>query len=473
MVTVPFNEWLPDQPDHNNPGLVDAKNVYRRDGAYHPVKAIQFPGGAQSGDLGVTNSIVYDAVSAKNSGVESYAIASGSNELLAVELDPVLVSSTAVSMITGDQCNFVNYDGDIYFFARGSEQYKSTRGAAFALVSSATQFGPAAAAKVSRFIMTGARTEIQWSAFNDPEDWTPSQRTQAGSATLNTPELGDITGIVDGFPALIFQEKGFSRLEYVGPPLVWSTQLVSAGYGAVHGSPIEVNRVVYFIGASSVADGSTAGAGGFAVYKTNGAQAVRVSDGKVSDWLRQNFSTASVPTRSSRRAIFDETRRQVIWRSGTGDGPHHFLCMNVDTEEFTYFEADYKALIPGPFHDAANAGEIIGIAHNGSNLHFGPLSGATLEATLTTGHLAAERRWTKTRSVEPVYSGAGATVALSAKAKLRDSASFGAYQVEDENGDFGIRSGGRSTAISVKFPAGSDWSDLTEVKVDVEDGGKR
>ena len=37
---VPFGEWLPDLPDHLNPGATQAKNVYPAVNSYRPWKAI-------------------------------------------------------------------------------------------------------------------------------------------------------------------------------------------------------------------------------------------------------------------------------------------------------------------------------------------------------------------------------------------------------------------------------------------------
>ena len=37
---VPFGEWLPDLPDHMNPGSTQAKNVYPAVNSYRPWKNI-------------------------------------------------------------------------------------------------------------------------------------------------------------------------------------------------------------------------------------------------------------------------------------------------------------------------------------------------------------------------------------------------------------------------------------------------
>ena len=36
---LPFGEWLPDQPEHLNPGATVATNVYHAASSYKPVKS--------------------------------------------------------------------------------------------------------------------------------------------------------------------------------------------------------------------------------------------------------------------------------------------------------------------------------------------------------------------------------------------------------------------------------------------------
>ena len=47
---LPFGEWLPDQPDHLNPGATVATNVYHAQSSYKPVKGLV----AYSGTSNVT-----------------------------------------------------------------------------------------------------------------------------------------------------------------------------------------------------------------------------------------------------------------------------------------------------------------------------------------------------------------------------------------------------------------------------------
>ncbi len=476
-VTVPFGPWLPDLPDADHPGLVEAKNVYRLNGAYQPQRDIEFPGGDQSDDLGVASASNFiSAISAKEGGVEFYALArhDGSKiHLVSIECGS---SNSPNSIDTGtaasDVSNFVNFDGDVYYFTRNSEQYKSVRGATFSLVSSSTLFGASAAGRVGSFIMTGFRFNLKWSGFNQPEEWAISQRTQAGEATVSNPEMGFVTGILGGKTNYLFQEFGLSRLEYVGPPTVWRFTPISNRFGCSPQSAVEVGDVTYFLAVDTSYDSQATGSGGLRVVKTNGAAIQDISTGVVADWLSANFLESSAFNHHP--AIFDAPRRRIIWASNTGQGSHKYLSMSVDTEEFSYFEGEFNILIPGPYHHEDNGGKLVGVADNGGNLHYGPLTGDTLEATLTKGHLSSAGVRTHLSGVEPIYQGSGVTVAVSSKEKLRDDAAFDVYQTEEAaTGIVSKQSQGRSTAISAKYPATSAWSDASGFVAEITVDGKR
>jgi hypothetical protein len=473
---IPFRQWLPDQPDLNNPGLVEAKNVYRLNGAYQPQTDIEFPGGDMSDDLTLSDStdIIGGGSFSGASGVPSYCFRYGDSGLLAIE--PQASASPNVLNI-GSQgqpsSDFVNFNGSVYYHARGSAQYKSTNGAAFAATSATTQFGATSAARVNNFIMTGFLDEIKWSGFNLPEDWTISEVTQAGEAEVNRPELGEITGIQGGVVNYIFQEFGVSRLTYVGPPKVWDVRTISYRYGALKNTHVEVNGITYFMGVTGSHSQTGRRSGNLYIARTNGQSVEDIGSGIVNDWLNENFS-APVLLGSNRNVVFDHPRRRIIWSSAVGDDTHKFLCMNIDTQEFSYFEGEYHFLIPGPYHHEDNGGSLVAIAPNSGTLYYGPMTGDTLEATLTTGHIANAGERAFVDEVEPQYVGSGATVALSAKERLRDAGSFSAYAAEESStGIADVRADGRAIALSVKFPAGEDWSDLSGVVVDASRAGKR
>lgn len=481
-LTIPLREWLPDQPDLDNPGLVDAKNVFKTEGGYQPARDIEFPGGDLSYDLGVTDGTVFDAISGGGGGINFYGAVTknGFNVWLhAIDL-PSTLSSLDLGIVS-ETGSLVNFGEDMYFIG-GAKQYKSASGAAFSLVSSSAPSFVTTAARIGNFIMTGGNASIQWSGFNAPESWGASEITQANSADVNKPELGDVTQVIGGITPMLFQERGCSRLQYVGPPLVWATREVSNVYGAVPNSAIRAGGFIYFLSSHGDSDDFTGHvSGAISVMKTNGSDVVPVSSRKIDKWLAENFTTSQA-SRFRRPAVLDFERKQIVWPSEVGsrtsnvDGSlHKYLCMNWETEEFTYFEGDYNCLISGPWHRGSNSGRLVAFQRGDDNsLRYGPLTGDTLEATLTTGHFSSSGERTSITGAEPQYEGSGATIAVSAKERLRDAASFGDYGAENAaTGIVPLNSDGRSTAMSAKFAAASDWSNLTGIVTEISTTGTR
>lgn len=477
-VAVPFNEWLPDQPDHNNPGLVDAKNVYRRNGAYQPINApgensdrsAVIPDAAWIvGAWGANNGFTYvmytdgrlkirhlSSSGSVNTGATTWTNDAATNALAAYS--PTLSHFSATSFDTFD------------YFATGADGLYTNSGGSSATPVLAVAGAPSPflnVASVGDFLMGSDGTTLYWSAFNDPSDWTASQRTMAGSATMNREDLGDITGIVGGAVPLVFQEHGVSRLTFVGPPTVWDVRLISDGVGLTNvGNFIQVEGLTYFWDSTSL-------------YVTDGASFRNLSEGKNERWGIVN-GTYFASSFNMYKPVFDRFQGAILFPPpsyyqtldivSAGTNLNRWITYNIDQNTFTYAD----------FHGIPEAGNLGGSSttfftkSDSGSWFTGAANGDTLEATLTTGHLAASPgKLTQVNRIEPIYRGSGATVALSSKEKLRDDVSLSTYRPEDTNGTFGDRANGRSTAISVRYPSASAWIDLTGVNVELREGGKR
>jgi len=110
----------------------------------------------------------------------------------------------------------------------------------------------------SRFIITygvndyGSATQdpmlIRWSSQDDPYNWTPDATNQAGSIRLSHgSEI--VTAIQTRQEIVTFTDSAVFSLQYLGPPLVWQTQLLGdntsiSGPNAV----AQASGVVYWMG---------------------------------------------------------------------------------------------------------------------------------------------------------------------------------------------------------------------------------
>jgi hypothetical protein len=110
----------------------------------------------------------------------------------------------------------------------------------------------------SRFIITygvndyGSAVQdpmlIRWSAQDDPFNWTPDATNQAGSIRLSHgSEI--ITAIQTRQEILTFTDSAVFSLQYLGPPLVWQTQLLGDNISVTSPNAVALaSGVVYWMG---------------------------------------------------------------------------------------------------------------------------------------------------------------------------------------------------------------------------------
>lgn len=93
---------------------------------------------------------------------------------------------------------------------------------------------------------------VRWCAIGDPTDWpTPNtddaRAKQAGREKLN-PKYGVVTGIAgNDFFGYVFQERGITKMTYVGGDIVFSFDTFSEGIGCFrYNRFVEVQDLVFF-----------------------------------------------------------------------------------------------------------------------------------------------------------------------------------------------------------------------------------
>jgi len=302
---IVFKDWLPDLPDLDNPGVIDAKNAMPVDGSFKPFPVLassgQAWGATVNGAFSASPTLLY-AGSATAVGV----YASGAWATL---------SSATLSSGVDDYWEFAryedyvfatNYANDIQYHTLGSS---GTLNAISAITASTAVYRARQMGIVGQFLVIGdtCRTagstvnhRIAWSGIDDPLNWpTPGSSTaiavQSGDQLLPA-EFGAVTAIVGGDQyGVVFQKAAITRMTYVGGTSVFQFDQIDKGRGAFFPrSVVQAGSSIYY-----------ANLDGF--WVTDGTQTRSL--GKVSDYF-QKLNLANTPN-----ALIGahDSRNGLIW----------------------------------------------------------------------------------------------------------------------------------------------------------------
>jgi hypothetical protein len=89
---------------------------------------------------------------------------------------------------------------------------------------------------------------IRWSDQESLVDWTPSSTNQAGSVTLSHGS-SIITAIQTRQEILVWTDSAIYSLQYIGPPVIWSSQLMGDNISILgQNAAAQASGVVYWMG---------------------------------------------------------------------------------------------------------------------------------------------------------------------------------------------------------------------------------
>ena len=308
VIEVPLGEFLPAFPKQNNPGCIVANNCIPAEGGYAPffgaderaTTVTQSGGGTASTFLGPVRGAT---LFFRNDG--SPLIVGGSETRLFARVGSAATETAVVaSVIDGEFWDFAQFNDFIFATSLANDPYYLTD--VDSDVSwSALPGSPPKARYCERFAdflmlgyIDGAPTRIQWSSFNSPATtWAADRLTQAGYADLD-PRFGPITALVGGRYPMVFQERGISLVQYVGPPTVWRVSVVSEDRGCI--APFSVATIgsqTYFLSQD-----------GF--YMTNGSEFAPIGSQKVNKWFFGEVDNSAI---SRTQAAVDWANRSIIW----------------------------------------------------------------------------------------------------------------------------------------------------------------
>ncbi len=326
---VPFGEWLPDLPDHLNPGATQAKNVYPAVNSYRPWKSIT------TATANALDNRCQGASSFTSDGGNVSIFAGDSSKLYRILANSVVDESGGTTFNTADNgyWDFVKFGETVIAFngVDAPQAWSLDTSTDFAaLGGSPPSFRHAAV--VNNFVVTGfqstARNRVQWSSINSATSWT-SGINQADSEDL--PEGGVVTGVTGGQYGLIFQENRITRMDYRGGNVVFSFRRIEDNIGAVQGKTvIKVGNLVYFLSED-----------GFRV--TDGNSSKPIGNGKVDRFFKDDLRFAH---RERVKAAVDYKNKLVCWSypstaSGVTD---KIIVYNYETSRWSIVELSHEMI---------------------------------------------------------------------------------------------------------------------------------
>ena len=486
---VPFAEWLPDLPDHANPGSTQAKNVYRAVNSYRPWR-----------DIVNASANALDArcqgASAFKSDSGTVSVFAGDNTKLYKFISNAFVDasgSTTFACPVDSYWDFIKF-GEAVIAFNGTDTTQAWD------LDSSTDFANLAgsppifkhAAVIGNFIVTGnqptAQNKVAWASVNSSTAWVPGVN-QSDTETL--PEGGAITGMTGGQYGLIFQENRITRMDYRGGNVIFSFRRIEDNRGAVQGkSVVKVGNLVYFLSED-----------GF--YVTDGNTSTPIGNGKVDRFF---FNDLKVALRERVRASVDHENKLVCWSypsaTGTNSGIQNdkVIIYHYESNRWSLIEIDHEIIFdyisPGytleelddyPSSSANNIdaidisldsafwlGGLRSFGVFGTTHFLGAFQGNTLKAEIGTGETEIfPMNRSLVTHVRPIVDTDSATGSLTFRNRVADTNFTTVENTMHSTGTIPFHKSARYFKFNLQVPASTTWNDAQGIDIEAIKEGYR
>ena len=471
---LPFGEWLPDQPEHLNPGANVAKNVYYALQGYKPFKSlVSYSSNTISTDARGAGSFrdntntVFNFV-ATNTNI--YQLASGT-------------FTSRKGSLTGTSTDFWTFTqfGNYVIASNGvdaPQYYLMGTSTNFANLSTIATDGSPPLFRVSGVIrdflvtgnISGATNRIQWSGINDISTWTE------GSKSADFQDLpgsgGRVVGITSGEIGYVFRQNQIIRMDFVGGATVFRLSVISPNRGAVYGKTIcQDNRRVFFY-----ADD------GF--YQIDGDNIIAIGAEKVNRFFDGNLNKAFTDRIV---AAVDPFNQLAMWLYPSANNTNNttgicdrILIYNYATQKWSLAEASASQIF-SQFVGAYTVELMDIISQNledinialdsdfwsGGQLYLGGITNDYKAAIFSGNQLDFEIETSEqevfpgTRAnitgVRPIVD-ATATVTVKTRERLADTEIESSSSTMTNSGINPVRQSGRYVRANVKIASGTNWN---------------
>lgn len=481
---IEFGEWLPDFPENNNPGAIEALNVIPDEGCYVPLKQL-------AGVAGLT-------LPAPARGAATFFDRNGS---------PQLFAGTGGGLYQRQGSTFANryntalalYDDFLWQFVQFGSNIVALHPQVLPLageVGGLTAFSPlggnppiaACGARVGDFLVLGNLNNeadpdgprqpqrIRWGGFNNIDaPWISDPATQADFNDMPS-EGGAVMAITGRNQGTVFQERCISVMRYAGLPSTFDIDTPEQQRGAIStGCIVGVGAFVFGIAND-----------GFFVW--NGTNTTPIGDNKVNRYF---FNRLNYGARQRIVGAVDFINKCIVWAFPTGGGTalDELIIYSYKENKFTHSVQTIEYLVssakldtsiddllgnldtdyPVSFDDGIYRGGRPFLAAFSTAHNYGAYTGLPMAATIDTGEFGGPygtRIFTSNSRPIINLSANVATVKCAKRDQLLgDAVVFDAAVAQEITGECPILADARYMRFRVEVPAGATWQHARGIEI--------
>lgn len=489
---IPLGQWLPDQADYKNPGVVVAKNVYPSSGGYTKFEA---PSG--TGDV-TTETVAGAALFVKTDNTP--LIVGGSSTRLFTRVSGVVTETPGYTALGPDHVwRFERYnDMIIAVTPNNAPQYLTDLNTDTGW--SALGGSPPRAAvvgRVSDFIVMGDLTDIdastapyrvRWSALNNPNGNWVTDRGELSDYRDLDPKYGRITGIIGGRFGIVFQERAIWRMTFIGSPKVFDFEEVSVDRGcSAPDSAVTIGFNTYFLSQD-----------GF--YVTNGSSVEPIGSQRISEWYISEVNQAEY---DRAQGALNWPKQSIVWSFIPNDstGFTRQIIYSFAEDKWSYADESVNYLVKTKT-DAVTIGDLatlypsgiadVGVIGNsdwdsknytlaafvtsGSGSELATFSGGARQGTLEIGDFQIQAGFnTHVTGLLPVVENLDGNTRTQVLSRSKQGAPQTASDSTSE-GDDGLcphKVDARFIAARVVIPANADWNNASAIHIQARRSGAK
>lgn len=333
---IEFGEWLPDQSDLGNPGVLEAINVLPSVRGYKPVQSLASLSNAATNYIrGMFATRKQDRTVQLFAGdsTKLYKYASSDSDLDSVS------TSGNYTLGTKDIWKFIQFGNSIIASSGHNQALQEFN------VESSSNFDPISGAPAAKhiavvrdFVVTANvkyggtiyNNRVYFSGINDATDWTIGTNQ---TDIQDIADSGEITGLVGGNFGIVLLERGIVRLEYVGSPIIFSVEKVSDIGCEMPNSVCSLGTYAAFYLSPN----------GF--YMFDGNRSIAIGAEKVDNFFYDDLHPAHVNRLTS---TVDPQNQVAMWsyvsNSSTDGEPDKILVYNYTIGRWSVIEISHESI---------------------------------------------------------------------------------------------------------------------------------